>query len=87
MKAENLYGQTFGKTSYKASTGEYPKGLDQSPELRYKSTIQENYVNQRDVYNQTAASIVGVDRKEDCYKKVCAFLGSFSPSWNSSSLT
>ena len=38
--AENLYSQTYGKTTLKAVEGDFPKGCEQSAEEQYKTNTQ-----------------------------------------------
>jgi len=38
--AENLYAKTYGKTTLKAVSGEFPKGAEQEPDEQYKTTNQ-----------------------------------------------
>ena len=70
MKSENLYGKTFGMISYNSSKGDYPKGMDQDSKTKYKSSASDQFVNQAHVFHQTAASIVGVNKLPERYKKV-----------------
>ena len=65
-----MYGKTYGKLTYTISSGDYIKGQDVEPANRYSSCYQEIYVNQRDVHQRTAAEMVGVQPKDENYKKV-----------------
>ncbi|OMJ89552.1 hypothetical protein SteCoe_8252 [Stentor coeruleus] len=46
VKAENLFGKTYGKITEISSLGTHNKGKDIPPEEKYKSIAQENYTNQ-----------------------------------------
>ena len=65
-----MYGKTYGKLTYTISSGKYQKGQDVDPAIRYNSSYQEVFVNQRDVHQRTAADMVGVKPKDEKYKKV-----------------
>lgn len=41
VKSENMYGKTFGKTTFTSSTGEYSKGIDQESHEKFKSVAAE----------------------------------------------
>ena len=69
IKAENMFGKTYGKITYKSSTGEYSKGRDLVPPKKYVSMTGKEFVDQKQVLYDTAAKIVGVDKKEDIYKR------------------
>lgn len=47
VKAENLFGTTYGKITEISSLGTHIKGRDFPPEEKYKSTAQQNYTNQQ----------------------------------------
>lgn len=46
VKAENLFGKTYGKITEISSLGTHNKGRDVPPEEKYKSIAKDNYVNQ-----------------------------------------
>ena len=69
IKAENMFAKTYGKTTYKSSTGEYNKGRDLPAEKKYVSMFGKEFVDQKKVLYDTAAKIVGVDKKEDTYRR------------------
>jgi hypothetical protein len=41
--AENLYAQTYGKTTLRAIEGNFPKGCDQTPDEQYKTNTQVQF--------------------------------------------
>ena len=43
MKSENLYGKTYGKVTDNSSTKAHHRGSDLPPELRYNSTLFEEF--------------------------------------------
>ncbi|KAM3133811.1 hypothetical protein pb186bvf_014074 [Paramecium bursaria] len=47
IKAENLFGKTFGKITLLSSTHQHHRGSDLPPDLRYTSTIQDAFCDQR----------------------------------------
>ncbi len=70
VKSENVFGQTYGKTSFASSAGTFHKGLDEPPEIKYRSLFKAEYVQHGVQKHETTAEIVGVQRNEDSYKKV-----------------
>ena len=48
IKAENMFGRTYGDITSASRTGTVHRGLDLPPELRYSSECQSNYINQMD---------------------------------------
>ena len=41
IKSENVYGQTYGKTSYASSANAFPKGIDQEARVKFESTMKQ----------------------------------------------
>jgi hypothetical protein len=72
VKSENVYGKTYGKTSFASSAHSFPKGIDQDPDVKFKSVMKGEFIDHAQVMHlhETTAQIVGVDRGEDLYKKV-----------------
>eukprot|EP00340_Litonotus_pictus_P006091 CAMPEP_0170527736 /NCGR_PEP_ID=MMETSP0209-20121228/13209_1 /TAXON_ID=665100 ORGANISM="Litonotus pictus, Strain P1" /NCGR_SAMPLE_ID=MMETSP0209 /ASSEMBLY_ACC=CAM_ASM_000301 /LENGTH=235 /DNA_ID=CAMNT_0010818467 /DNA_START=39 /DNA_END=746 /DNA_ORIENTATION=+ len=69
VKAENKFGESYGKLTNKALTGQIEKGSDLPPHSRYTSTTRENFINQRNVKIQSTAELLGVSSRKDVYKK------------------
>jgi hypothetical protein len=44
VKSENVFGQTYGKTSYASSAKQFPRGLDQTPDVKYTTTFKGEYI-------------------------------------------
>lgn len=70
IKAENKFGESYGKLSNKSLTNQIEKGSDIPPYSRYTSTSRETFINQRNVKNQSTAELLGVASRKDIYKKV-----------------
>ncbi len=70
VKAENVYGQTYGKISYQSTAGEIQRGIDQPADVKYSSSFRKEFIKHSDKTYETTAQIVGVNRPEDTYKKV-----------------
>jgi len=72
IKSENVFGQTYGKTSYAANSGQIVRGLDQPAHLRFNSSMKSEFVNLSERWDQveTTAQLVGVDKGDTCFKKV-----------------
>lgn len=64
VKAENLYGETYGKTTFKSSVGEFPKGLDVDPKDKYRSVHRDQFINLYQVKEKTATEMLGVEGKK-----------------------
>ena len=56
MKSENVFGESFGKTSALANNGEIPRGFDSIPQEKYKSMAQASYLNQRQLIQEQRAA-------------------------------
>lgn len=72
VQSENVYGLTYGKTSYASNANQIVKGMDLPPHLRYNTSMKHEFVDhsKRVHLVETTAQIVGVDRGETCFKKV-----------------
>ena len=40
VKSENVYGLTYGKTSYLSNAQQIPKGMDQPPNTKYNTSMK-----------------------------------------------
>lgn len=69
VKAENKFGESFGKTSMYSLNNSIPKGRDVPPYERYTSTSRETYKNQRNVKLLSTAELLGVTTRKETYKK------------------
>eukprot|EP00347_Sterkiella_histriomuscorum_P019509 403341360 len=69
VKSENVFGQTYGKTSYQSSAGVFHRGIDEPANLKYQSLFKAEYVQHSQQQHETTAQIVGVQRQQDSYKK------------------
>ena len=72
VKSENVYGQTYGKTSYKSTAGAIERGIDLPAPVKYSSTFKSEFIKHSEKQHETIAQIVGVHREEDKYKRVSA---------------
>ena len=72
IKSENVYGETYGKTTFQSSAKTFNRGMDQPPHIKYNTTMKSEFLDnaERALKAETVACIVGVDRGEDLYKKV-----------------
>lgn len=60
IKPENLYGSTFGKTTYDVNTNNYVKGQDLEAHHKYVSSHTTSHIPPSERLQRTAADIVGV---------------------------
>jgi hypothetical protein len=51
-----LYGKTYGSTSKISNDGSYCKGMDQPASIKYRSTIQDNFTNQKELQKRVIAA-------------------------------
>ena len=72
VKSENVFGQTYGKTSYASTAKQIQRGLDLPPYMKFSTSMASEFVNHstRTDYVPTTAELVGVDRGESSFKKV-----------------
>lgn len=86
VKSENIYGQTYGKTSFASNSKQIMRGMDEPPNVKYNTSMRQEFVDhaQRSHMVETTAQIVGVDRGEDQYRKVSSFSKVITATANSS---
>lgn len=70
VASENVYGQTYGKTSYASSAQSFPRGIDQPAHIKFGTSMKDQFQDHAQTKYDTVATTVGVQRKEDTYKKV-----------------
>jgi len=70
IKAENMFGETFGKITYKSNNGEVQRGRDAPPETRYKTLTSDYLKHPEAMIAPTVATTVGVERAPEIYEKV-----------------
>ena len=49
VKAENLFANTYGKVTQNCHKGNYPKGIEHPPEIKYVSTTKGTYVDPKNI--------------------------------------
>ena len=71
IKSENVFGETYGKTTYQSSAGEINRGVENPPHVKYSTTMKSEFVDTavKAQKSETVAAIVGVNKGEDMYKK------------------
>ena len=62
VKSENVFGQTYGKTSFQSSAGTFHRGIDEPANIKYQSLFKQEYIHHADKTHETTAQIVGVHR-------------------------
>jgi len=76
VKSENVFGETFGKTTYASSAQNFHRGLEEPAHIKYTSMMKGEFIDhatKRDKI-QTTAQIVGVHREEASFKRVSSFI-------------
>jgi hypothetical protein len=69
VKAENKFGESYGKLSTKSLSKVIPKGSEVPAYERYTSTSRESFINQRNVKILSTAELLGVSNRTTTYKK------------------
>jgi hypothetical protein len=69
VKAENKYGESYGKVTTQSLSKSIPKGNELAPYSRYTSNMKESFINQRNVNILSTAELLGVSSRKDTYKK------------------
>ena len=52
VKSENVFGESYGKTSGASGNGQIQRGFDTAPSDKFKSMTHSTYTNQRDILQQ-----------------------------------
>lgn len=60
IKAENKFGESYGKETYKSLAGRIPKGSDVPNYKRFMSMSREHYIDQRKVITDSTAKLLGI---------------------------
>lgn len=69
VKSENLYGKTYGKTSFSSAANDFNRGIDLPVNAKFCTTTGDTMLDHAQGNHKTTAQIVGVARNEDCYQK------------------
>ena len=72
VKSENVFGETYGKTTFASSSKNINRGIEHPPHVKYNTTMKSEFIDNavRSQNCETVATIVGVKNGEDMYKKV-----------------
>ena len=70
VKSENLFGETYGKTSYASSAGSFHRGIDQPADVKFSTMMKGAYIDHATTQHDTIAKIVGVHREESRFARV-----------------
>lgn len=73
IKPENLYGNTFGKTTLDVTNSNFVKGQDFEAKNKYTSSHTANFIPTSERLQRTAADIVGVPNTKIIVKEVNFF--------------
>ena len=90
IKAENMFSESFGKTTAKSFNNQCNIGADVPPQEKYVSIAKATFVDNATVKAPTVAESVGVDKGKPSYKQplalenVCKFYGIEYKDWNES---
>lgn len=55
VKSENLYGQTYGKTSYASSANTFHRGIDQPSHIKYNTQMKSEFIKHNAKEHETTA--------------------------------
>ncbi len=70
VQSENLFGQTYGKTSFASSAGSFHRGIDQPADVKFNTMMKSEFIDHATQSHDTIAKIVGVDRDETRFTRV-----------------
>jgi len=90
IKSENLFAESFAKTTEKSGNKNISIGQDVNSNIKYTSMANTTFVNQAQVIAPTVAETVGVDKGKPSYKQpvipenVNKFFGVEYENWNAS---
>ena len=73
IKAENKFGESYGKETSESLAGKIPKGSDVPPYVRYTSISHEQFIDQNRVKTIPTSRLLGVKDKIIKYKKPLSF--------------
>ena len=73
IKAENKFGESYGKETSESLAGKIPKGSDVPPYVRYTSISREQFIDQSKVKTIPTSRLLGVKDKIIKYKKPLSF--------------
>ena len=60
--SENVFGETYGKTSYASSAKTFERGMDEPAHLKYNTTMKKEFIDHATRIDkiETTAQLVGV---------------------------
>jgi hypothetical protein len=70
IKSENVFGQTYGKTSLLSTSGQIQRGYDQPAHQKFNTSMKSEFVNHAHNTYETVAEQVGVQRGPCTYPRV-----------------
>lgn len=70
VKSENVFGQTYGKTSYASQAQSFHRGIDEPAHLKYNTLMKAEFINHAEQSHETIAQMVGVDRGDSYFNRV-----------------
>ena len=70
VASENVYGQTYGKTSLASSAQTFPRGIDLPAHVKFGTSMKDQFRNHAETKAECVADSVGVQAKAETYKKV-----------------
>ena len=80
IKSENVYGKTFGCTSYASAAGTFDRGIEPPVQEKFRTTGASTLIDHSAQQHATVAQIVGIQREQDTYAKVSSGSGRPAPS-------
>ena len=67
IKSENIFGETFGKTSLASAAQTFERGMQPSTGEKFCTTSANTLIDHSKKTHKTVAQIVGIERKQDEY--------------------
>ena len=56
VKSENVFGESYGKTSGQSGRGEINRGFDQVPQEKFRTVVQASFQNPKEIYTKMRES-------------------------------
>ena len=63
IKSENMFGETYGKTTFKVADGGFVRGRDPDPKDKFVSVSREQFIDLSTVTEKTATEMLGLQPK------------------------
>lgn len=70
VKSENVYGTTFGKSTYASAAKSFHSGIDEPAHLKFNTSMKSQFIDHSTKTYETVAQIVGVHKENTRFQRV-----------------